>query len=85
MESAIGASDPQGAWNRKDVYEAVEAAQVLFLRRYARAMSARAENSPARTLAMPPNIAALLPSEFKRSEGSRAPRQYLVVAIEGGS
>ncbi len=78
MESAIGASDAQGAWNWRVAYEAVEAAQVLFLRRYARVMFARAENNSARTLAMPSNIGAL-PSESKRSEGSGAPRQDLLL------
>jgi hypothetical protein len=46
LESAFGASDAQGAWSWKDAYEAVEAAQVLFLRRYAPAMFAHAGNNP---------------------------------------
>ncbi|MBM3552115.1 MAG: hypothetical protein FJX45_10175 [Alphaproteobacteria bacterium] len=76
MEAAFGASDAQGAWSWKDAYEAVEAAQVLFLRRYAPAMAARAENNPARILAMLSKIGALLPSETRRSEESQALQQF---------
>ena len=42
MTRAFGASDAQGAWVWKDAYEASEAAAVLFLQRYARAMRNRA-------------------------------------------
>ena len=42
MEAAFGASDAAGAWAWKDAYEAAEAAQVLFLRKFGRAMRARA-------------------------------------------
>src|SRR3954467_10132262 len=42
MENAFGASDSAGAWMWKDAYEAGEAAQVLFLRRYGPAMRAKA-------------------------------------------
>jgi hypothetical protein len=76
MESAFGASDAQGAWSWKDAYEAVEAAQVLFLRRYGLAMFARAGNDPSRTLAMLSKIGALLPSETRRSEESQALQQF---------
>ncbi len=76
MECAFGASDAQRAWSWKDAYEAVEAAQVLFLRRYGPAMFARAENNPARILAMLSKIGALLPSETRRSEESHALQQF---------
>ena len=76
MEGAFGASDAQGAWSWKDAYEAVEAAQVLFLRRYGPAMAARAANDPARLLAMLKKIGALLPSETRRSEESQALQQF---------
>jgi len=76
MESAFGASDAQGAWSWKDAYEAVEVAQVLFLRRYGPAMFARAENNPARVLMMLSKIGALLPSETRRSEESHALQQF---------
>ena len=42
MEAAFGASDAAGAWAWKDAYEAAEAAQVLFLRKFGRAMRTRA-------------------------------------------
>jgi hypothetical protein len=76
MESAFGASDAQGAWCWKDAYDAVEAAQVLFLRRYGPAMFVRAGNNPARILAMLSKIGALLPSETRRSEESHALQQF---------
>ncbi|MGD9540394.1 strawberry notch-like NTP hydrolase domain-containing protein [Methylocystis sp.] len=76
MEGAFGASDAQGAWCWKDAYEAIEAAQVLFLRRYGPAMLARAANDPARILAMLKKIGAMLPSETRRSEESHALQQF---------
>lgn len=76
MESAFGASDAQGAWRWKDAYEALEAAQVLFLRRYSPAMIARANQEPARVLAMLSKVGALLPSETRRSEESHALQQF---------
>ena len=76
MEGAFGASDAEGAWRWKDAYEALEAAQVLFLRRYGPAMFARAENEPSRVLAMLSKIGALLPSETRRSEESHALQQF---------
>ena len=42
METAFAGSDAEGAWVWKDAYEALEAAQVLFLRKYGAAMRARA-------------------------------------------
>ena len=42
METAFAASDTDGAWVWKDAYEALEAAQVLFLRKFGAAMRARA-------------------------------------------
>ena len=76
MESAFGASDAEGAWRWKDAYEALEAAQVLFLRRYGPAMFARANREPSRVLAMLSKIGALLPSETRRSEESHALQQF---------
>ena len=34
MEAAFGGTDAEGAWVWKDAYEALEAAQVLFLRKF---------------------------------------------------
>ena len=76
MEGAFGASDAEGAWRWKDAYEALEAAQVLFLRRYGPAMVARANKEPSRVLAMLSKIGALLPSETRRSEESHALQQF---------
>ena len=76
MEGAFGASDAEGAWRWKDAYEALEAAQVLFLRRYGPAMVTRANKEPSRVLAMLSKIGALLPSETRRSEESHALQQF---------
>ena len=71
MTQAFGASDAEGAWLWKDAYEATEAAAVLFLQRYARAMRRSAgagPDGPRRMLPMLDAIAALEPSHTKRSE-----------------
>src|SRR3954447_10364924 len=75
MEAAFGASDSTGAWVWKDAYEAGEAAQVLFLRRYGSAMQAKA-SAPAAMLAMLARVAALLPTQTRRSEESQALQQF---------
>lgn len=75
METAFGASDAEGAWTWKDAYEACEAAQLLFLRKFGRAMRARA-TSPATLLAMLEKIATLLPSHTRRTEESDALQQF---------
>ena len=58
MATAFGGSDAEGAWNWKTAYDAGEAAQVLFLRKFGPAMKTR---SPTAQLAMLARIAALLP------------------------
>ena len=71
MSTAFGATDTQGAWVWKDVYEAAEAALVLFLQRYARLMRREAgagPDGPAAMLAMLETLAALEPSQTRRSE-----------------
>ena len=71
MTGAFGASDAEGAWVWKDAYEAAEAAAVLFLQRYGRAMRRQAgagPDGPRKMLAMLAAIAALEPSHTKRSE-----------------
>jgi hypothetical protein len=67
MEAAFGASDAAGAWDWKLGYEACEAAQILFLRKFGPAMHTRA-GSPAAFLAMLGKLAALAPSQTRRSE-----------------
>ena len=71
MTRAFGASDSSGAWVWKDAYEAAEAAVVLFVQRYGRAMRRRAcagQDGPRTMLRMLAAIAALEPSHTKRSE-----------------
>ncbi len=75
METAFGGSDAEGAWDWKLAYDACEAAQVLFLRQFGPAMRARA-GSPAAFLAMLGKLAALLPSQTRRSEESQALQQF---------
>jgi len=75
MIASFGASDAEGAWDWKTAYEACEAAQVLFLRKFGPAMRERAA-SPSRFLAMLTKLAALLPSHTRRSEESQALQQF---------
>src|SRR5690606_31765108 len=42
MEKAFGASDASGAWDWKTAYDACEAATVLFLRKYGKALLRKA-------------------------------------------
>src|SRR5580704_19695613 len=42
MMAGFGRSDAEGAWDWKTAYDACEAAQVLFLRKFGLAMRARA-------------------------------------------
>ena len=57
MMAGFGGSDTDGVWDWKTAYEACEAAQVLFLRKFGPAMRARA-NAPAAMLAMLAKVAA---------------------------
>ncbi|CAO3414289.1 strawberry notch-like NTP hydrolase domain-containing protein [Azospirillum doebereinerae] len=75
MTAAFGGSDAEGVWSWKLAYDAGEAAQVLFLRRFGPAMLARSA-SPAAFLAMLERVAALLPSQTRRSEESQARQQF---------
>ena len=71
MTNAFGTSDTEGAWLWKDAYEAAEAAVVLFVQRYGRAMRRRAgtgQDGPRTMFRMLAAIAALEPSHTKRSE-----------------
>lgn len=75
MEGAFGGSDAEGFWSWKDAYEACETAQVLFLRKYGRAMQEKAA-SPAALLSMISRIAGLLPTHTRRSEESQSLQQF---------
>jgi len=73
MVAACGGSDAEGAWTWKDAYEACEAAQLLFLHRFGPAMRQRPR---AAQLAILAKLAALLPSQTRRSEESQALQQF---------
>ena len=79
MSAAFGASDTQGAWVWKDAYEAAEAALVLFIQRYGRLMRREAGAGPgsaAAMLAMLETLAALEPSQTRRSEEQLTLQQF---------
>ena len=79
MSAAFGVSDTQGAWVWKDAYEAAEAAMVLFIQRYGRLMRREAGAGPgsaAAMLAMLETLAALEPSQTRRSEEQLALQQF---------
>jgi predicted RNA methylase len=75
MEAAFDASDTSGAWDWKAAYDACEAATVLFLRKYGRALFRKAA-SPAARLAALTKIIGLLPTHTRRSEESQALQQF---------
>ncbi|MER9934290.1 strawberry notch-like NTP hydrolase domain-containing protein [Mesorhizobium sp. M0088] len=74
MTTGCGGSDAQGFWVWKDAYEALEVAQVLFLRRFGPAILSRS-TTPQATLAMMKRIADLLPTHTRRSDESQAMQQ----------
>lgn len=71
---SFGGTDAQGFWVWKDAYEALEAAQVLFLHRFGSAILSRSV-SPEATLAMMKRIAELAPTHTRRSVESQAMQQ----------
>src|SRR6516164_6828726 len=75
METAFCGTDAQGAWLWKDAYEACEAAQVMFLRKFGAAMRTRA-GSAATLLDMLTRLAARLPTQTRRSEESQHFQQF---------
>jgi predicted RNA methylase len=74
MEAAFGASDADGAWAWKDAYDAGEAAQVLFLRKFGLAMRQRAGAEG--MLGMLARLGSRLPSHTRRSEESQQLQQF---------
>ncbi|MCY4502476.1 MAG: strawberry notch family protein [Alphaproteobacteria bacterium] len=77
MTDAFGASDSDGAWLWKDAYEAAEAAVIIFLHRYARALQQRAAaEGPGKMLSMLEALAALEPSHSRRSEDQVRLQQF---------
>ena len=75
MERAFGGSDADGAWDWKLAYEAGEVALVLFLRKFGRALLARA-GSPAALLPILAKVASLLPAHTRRSEEMERFQQF---------
>jgi predicted RNA methylase len=75
METAFGGSDAAGAWNWKTAYEACEAATVLFLRRFGKALL-RKGGSPVASLPLLAKIAALMPTHTRRSEEAQSFQQF---------
>jgi len=75
METAFGASDASGAWDWKTAYESCEAATVLFLRKYGKALFRKAD-SPALRLSALAKIAGLLPTHTRRSAESETFQQF---------
>ncbi|WDA39286.1 strawberry notch-like NTP hydrolase domain-containing protein [Sphingobium sp. YC-XJ3] len=75
MQSAFGASDAAGAWGWKAAYEAVEIAQLLFLRRYGPAINSRTAD-PFERLKLVERIARLAPTQTRRSEEMQAYQQF---------
>ena len=75
MEATFGASDATGAWNWKTAYDACEAATVLFLRKYGKALFRRSA-SPATMLPQLAKIAGLLPTHTRRSEETQSFQQF---------
>ena len=79
MTESFGASDAAGAWSWKDAYEAAEAAVILFVQRFGRAMRRSAgagPDGPRRMLAMLEAVAALEPSHTRRSEDQVRLQQF---------
>jgi predicted RNA methylase len=75
MIAAFGGSDAEGVWDWKTAYDACEAAQILFLRKFGSAMRGRAA-SPSAFLPMLARLATLLPTHTRRSEESQALQQF---------
>jgi hypothetical protein len=74
MTDSFGGTDAQGLWVWKDAYEALEVAQVLFVRRFGPGILARSA-SPQATLGMMKRIADLVPTHTRRSAESQAMQQ----------
>jgi len=75
METAFCGSEAEGAWVWRDAYEACEAAQVMFLRKFGAAMRSRAGSSAAMLEMLTP-LAARIPSQTRRSEESEQLQQF---------
>ncbi|MGO4560172.1 strawberry notch-like NTP hydrolase domain-containing protein [Mesorhizobium sp. 2RAF21] len=74
MSSSFGGTDAEGFWVWKDAYEALEVAQILFMRKFGPAILTRSA-SPQAALAMVTRIAQLAPTHTRRSDESQALQQ----------
>ena len=74
MSSCFGGTDAEGRWVWKDAYEALEAAQVLFMRKFGPAILSHS-SSPRAALAMVTRIGDLVPTHTRRSDESQAMQQ----------
>lgn len=74
LVDAFGGTDAEGLWVWKDAYEALEAAQVLFIRRYGAAILSHSPCAQT-ALAMLTKVARLIPTHTRRSEESQAMQQ----------
>ena len=75
VQSAFGASDASGVWDWKTAYEAVEVAQLLFMRRYGPAIQARTAD-PFERLKLVERITRLAPTQTRRSEDMQSYQQF---------
>jgi len=75
LVNVFGGADAEGFWTWKDAYEAMEVAQVLFLRKFGAAITARSK-TPQATLAMLTKVARLIPTHTRRSEESQKLQQF---------
>ncbi|WP_313195213.1 strawberry notch-like NTP hydrolase domain-containing protein [Shinella zoogloeoides] len=75
LTTEFGGSDAEGYWSWKDAYEATEVAQVLFLRKFGSAISART-NTPEVALSILTRLAALNPTHTRRSEETQRLQQF---------
>ncbi|WP_050521955.1 bifunctional class I SAM-dependent methyltransferase/DEAD/DEAH box helicase [Pseudorhodobacter wandonensis] len=75
MERAFGGSDAAGFWDWKLAYEVCEAALVLFLRKFGRALMVRAGSSAA-LLSILAKVSNLLPTHTRRSEEMERFQQF---------
>jgi hypothetical protein len=75
MTDSFGGTDAEGYWIWKDAYEALEAAQILFLQKFGPAIVSHSASARA-TLAMLSKIADLAPTHTLRSQESEALQQF---------
>lgn len=75
LTTEFGGSDAEGFWSWKDAYEATEVAQLLFLRKFGSAISART-NTPEAALSILTRLTALIPTHTRRSEESQRLQQF---------